>query len=101
MKYPPMYHVYNRYFNSISYKKNQPLEQEEMYTAKLLNSDGGLTNTFHHEYADTLEKIVRNKFSRHGKIAECVRSIVPARFIIEDRLGREISRGQLTPHIQD
>jgi hypothetical protein len=67
-----------------------------MYTAKLLNSDGGLTNTFHHDNARTLETIVRNKFSRHGKIAECVRSIVPARFIIEDRLGREISRGRLT-----
>ena len=96
MKYPPMYHVHNRYFNSISYKKNQPLEQEEMYTAQLFNSDGGLTNTFHHEYADTLEKIVRNKFSRHGKIAECVRDIVPARFIIVDRLGQEVSRGRLT-----
>ena len=68
----------------------------EMYTAKLLNSDGGLTNTFHHNYADTLEKIVRSKFSRNGKIAECVRSIVPVSFIIVDRLGREISRGRLT-----
>ena len=91
-----MYHVHNRYFNSISYKKNSPLEQEEVYTAKLLNSDGGLTNTFHHEYSDTLEKVVRNKFTRYGKIAECVRSIVPVRFIIEDSLGREISRGRLT-----
>ena len=33
-----------------------------MYTAKLLNSDDGLTNTFHHEYSDTLKKVVRNKF---------------------------------------
>ena len=96
MKYPPMYHVHNRYFNSISYKKNQPLEKEEMYTAKLLNSDGGLTNTFHHNYSDTLEKIVRSKFSRNGKIAECVRDIVPVRFIIEDSNGQEISRGKLT-----
>ena len=96
MKYPPMYHVHNRYFNSISYKKNKPLEKEELCTAKLLNSDGGLTNTFHHEYADTLEKIVRSKFSRNGKIAECVRDIVPARFIIVDRLGQEVSRGRLT-----
>ena len=96
MKYPPMYHVHNRYFNSISYKKNQPLEEDEMYTANLLNSDGGLTNSIPHDNARTLETIVRNKFSRHGKIAECVRSIVPVRFIIVDRLGREISRGRLT-----
>lgn len=96
MKYPAMYHVHNRYFNSISYKKNKPLEQEEMYTAKLLNSDGGLTNSIPYHNARTLETIVRNKFSRCGKIAECVRSIVPVRFIIEDSLGREISRGKLT-----
>lgn len=96
MKYPAMYHVHNRYFNSISYKKNQPLEQEEMYTAKLLNSDGGLTNSIPYDNARTLETIVRNKFSRNGKIAECVRSIVPVRFIIEDSNGQEISRGKLT-----
>jgi len=32
MKYPAMYHVHNRYFNSISYKKNSPLEDRKMRT---------------------------------------------------------------------
>lgn len=67
-----------------------------MYTAKLLNGYGEVTNSIPHNYSDTLEKIVRRKFSRHGKIAECVRGIVPVRFIIEDSNGQEISRGKLT-----
>lgn len=66
-----------------------------MFTAKLLNSYGEVTNSIPHDYCDTLEKIVRNKFSRHGKIAECVKSIVPVRFIIEGSNGQEVTRGEL------
>ena len=66
-----------------------------MFTAKLLNYDGEVTNSICHYNQQTLKTMIYNKFIRYGKLAQCQRSIVPVKFIIEDSNDNEVYRGVL------